>query len=144
MTHNRLWLAGEQYLVWLKIQFQSCIHPAIKIWPDTRTLPFFLSSGLPFFTVATIISPEPAAGNRFRRPFTPCTAITYKFLAPETWKVNCGNTYAKPFSNASYTHLNPFQYFMFQITSIQQNHEILRTAFRTKNDVLGILAMFPP
>lgn len=44
---------------------------------------FFLSSGLPFLTVAITISPEPAAGSRLRRPLIPCTAITYKFLAPD-------------------------------------------------------------
>merc|ERR550539_6021 len=43
---------------------------------------FFLSSGLPFLTVATIMSPAPAAGILFRRPLIPCTAITYRFLAP--------------------------------------------------------------
>lgn len=45
-------------------------------------LPFLRSSGFPFFTVATIISPAPAAGNLFKRPLTPCTAMTNKFLAP--------------------------------------------------------------
>ncbi|KAF4522948.1 hypothetical protein B566_EDAN009539 [Ephemera danica] len=39
--------------------------------------PFFRSSGFPFFTVATIMSPTAAAGKRFKRPFTPCTAMTY-------------------------------------------------------------------
>lgn len=28
------------------------------------------------------MSPAPAAGNRFKRPLTPCTAITNKFFAP--------------------------------------------------------------
>ncbi|EDX08272.1 GD25103 [Drosophila simulans] len=46
------------------------------------TLTFFLSSGFPFFTVATNMSPTPAAGRRFRRPRIPWTAITYRFLAP--------------------------------------------------------------
>ncbi len=36
-----------------------------------KDLPFFLSSGLPFFTVATNMSPTPAAGKRLRRPLTP-------------------------------------------------------------------------
>lgn len=43
---------------------------------------FFLNSGLPFFTVATNISPTPAAGNLFKRPRMPWTAMTYRFLAP--------------------------------------------------------------
>uniref|UniRef100_A0A1B0DH01 Uncharacterized protein n=1 Tax=Phlebotomus papatasi TaxID=29031 RepID=A0A1B0DH01_PHLPP len=47
-----------------------------------KKLTFFLSSGLPFFTVATNMSPTPAAGRRFKRPLMPCTAITYRFLAP--------------------------------------------------------------
>lgn len=34
-------------------------------------LPFFLSSGLPFLTVATNMSPTPAAGSLFKRPLTP-------------------------------------------------------------------------
>jgi len=45
-------------------------------------IPFFRSSGFPFFTVATIMSPEPAAGILFKRPLIPWTAITNKFLAP--------------------------------------------------------------
>lgn len=45
-------------------------------------LPFFRSSGFPFLTVATIMSPDPAAGRRFRRPLMPWTAMTNKFLAP--------------------------------------------------------------
>ena len=44
--------------------------------------PFFLSSGFPFFTVASTRSPAPAAGRRFSRPFIPFTAMTYRFLAP--------------------------------------------------------------
>lgn len=43
---------------------------------------FFLNSGLPFLTVATIMSPDPAAGSLFNRPLIPWTAITYRFLAP--------------------------------------------------------------
>uniref|UniRef100_A0A147BWH9 Putative secreted protein n=1 Tax=Ixodes ricinus TaxID=34613 RepID=A0A147BWH9_IXORI len=48
----------------------------------TAGITFFLSSGFPFFTVATIMSPAPAAGSLFKRPFMPFTAMTYKFLAP--------------------------------------------------------------
>ena len=44
--------------------------------------PFFLSSGFPFLTVASTISPDPAAGNLLRRPLIPLTAIIYRFLAP--------------------------------------------------------------
>lgn len=43
---------------------------------------FFLSSGFPFLTVAITMSPDPAAGNLFKRPLIPWTAITYRFLAP--------------------------------------------------------------
>ena len=49
---------------------------------DVKHPPFFRSSGFPFLTVATNMSPEPAAGSLFRRPLMPCTAITYKFFAP--------------------------------------------------------------
>lgn len=49
---------------------------------------FFLNSGLPFFTVATNMSPTPAAGNLFKRPRMPWTAMTYKFLPPE---IQCEN-----------------------------------------------------
>lgn len=48
----------------------------------TAGITFLRSSGLPFFTVATIMSPEPAAGRRLRRPPIPWTAITYRFFAP--------------------------------------------------------------
>lgn len=44
--------------------------------------PFFLSSGLPFLTVAMTISPTPAAGSLFRRPLIPFTEMMYRFLAP--------------------------------------------------------------
>ena len=47
------------------------------------TLPFFLNSGFPFLTVASTMSPTPAEGSRFNRPFIPLTAMMYKFLAPE-------------------------------------------------------------
>lgn len=53
---------------------------------------FFLNSGLPFFTVATNMSPTPAAGNLFKRPRMPWTAMTYKFLPPE---IQCENDGAK-------------------------------------------------
>merc|ERR1719510_763278 len=48
----------------------------------TAGITFFLSSGLPFLTVATTMSPLPAAGRRFRRPRIPPTAMMYRFLAP--------------------------------------------------------------
>lgn len=51
-------------------------------------LTFLRNSGLPFFTVATNISPTPAAGNRFNRPRIPCTAMTYKFLAPNYYQIS--------------------------------------------------------
>lgn len=50
-------------------------------------LTFFLNSGLPFLTVATNISPTPAAGKRFKRPRIPWTAMTYKFLAPKPYRM---------------------------------------------------------
>lgn len=43
---------------------------------------FLRNSGLPFFTVATNISPQPAAGSLLSLPLIPLTAITNKFLAP--------------------------------------------------------------
>jgi len=55
----------------------------------TAGITFFRSSGFPFFTAATNMSPHPAAGSRFNRPLTPWTAITNKFLAP----VNIQNAY---------------------------------------------------
>ena len=39
--------------------------------------PFLRSSGLPFLTDATTMSPSVADGMRFKRPLMPCTAITY-------------------------------------------------------------------
>lgn len=49
---------------------------SIKSICISENLPFFLSSGFPFFTVATIISPDPAAGRRFNLPLIPWTAMT--------------------------------------------------------------------
>lgn len=48
----------------------------------TAGITFFRNSGLPFFTVATNISPQPAAGSLFSLPLIPLTAITNKFFAP--------------------------------------------------------------
>merc|ERR1712020_742612 len=48
----------------------------------TAGMTFFLSSGLPFLTVAKTMSPLAAAGRRLRRPLIPLTAMIYKFLAP--------------------------------------------------------------
>jgi hypothetical protein len=45
--------------------------------------PFFLSSGLPFFTVAITMSPTPAAGRRLSRAPMPLTEMMYRFRAPE-------------------------------------------------------------
>ncbi len=45
-------------------------------------LPFFLSSGFPFLTEATNMSPLAAAGSLFRRPLIAFTAMTKRFFAP--------------------------------------------------------------
>jgi len=50
--------------------------------PPLPHSPFFLSSGLPFLTVAITMSPTPAAGSLFRRPLMPFTEMMYRFLAP--------------------------------------------------------------
>ena len=44
--------------------------------------PFFLSSGFPFFTEATNMSPLVAVGNLFSLPLIPLTAMTKRFFAP--------------------------------------------------------------
>ena len=51
-------------------------------------LPFFRSSGLPFLTVATTISPLAAAGSLFSRPLIPATAMMYKFFPPKLQVTN--------------------------------------------------------
>merc|ERR1712003_337625 len=48
----------------------------------TAGMTFFRSSGFPFFTDATNMSPAVADGSRLRRPLIPLTAMTYKFFAP--------------------------------------------------------------
>jgi len=45
-------------------------------------VPFFLRSGLPFFTVAKTMFPGHAAGSLFSFACVPCTDMMYKFLAP--------------------------------------------------------------
>lgn len=69
-------------------------HPLIRV-PDplyfgyipshakTKDSPFFRSSGFPFLTEATTMSPEAAAGSLFSRAPIPWTAMTKRFLAPE-------------------------------------------------------------
>eukprot|EP00834_Sanchytrium_tribonematis_P005902 NODE_391_length_8148_cov_0.393838.p9 type:complete len:109 gc:universal NODE_391_length_8148_cov_0.393838:6177-6503(+) len=44
---------------------------------------FFLKSGLPFLTVARTTSPGAAAGSLFNLAPNLCTAMMYKFFAPE-------------------------------------------------------------
>jgi hypothetical protein len=56
-------------------------QPSKKTSSPPRS-PFFLSSGLPFLTVAITMSPTPAAGSLFSRPLIPFTEMIYKFLAP--------------------------------------------------------------
>jgi hypothetical protein len=48
----------------------------------TAGMTFFLSSGLPFLTLARNISPTEPAGKRFSLAPMPVHAIMYKFLAP--------------------------------------------------------------
>merc|ERR1719439_209948 len=48
----------------------------------TAGITFFLSSGLPFLTVASTMSPTQAAGSLFNLPRIPPTAMMNKFLAP--------------------------------------------------------------
>jgi len=55
----------------------------VFLWRMTTAgITFFLSSGLPFLTVAKTMSPLAAAGRRLRRPLIPPTAMMYRFLAP--------------------------------------------------------------
>ena len=42
---------------------------------------FFLSCGLPFFTMAIPMSPTPAAGSLFSYPLIPFTEMIHRFLA---------------------------------------------------------------
>lgn len=65
---------------WMKTP--SFLLQAFLCLTTTAGVTFFLSSGFPFLTVAMIISPMAADGNRFWRPPTPVTEITNKFLAP--------------------------------------------------------------
>ena len=53
-----------------------------KMRKKLYSLPFFLSSGFPFLTVANTMSPHPDAGSLLRRPLIPFTAMMYRFLAP--------------------------------------------------------------
>ena len=64
------------HLVHILVLFSKYMKTTYFLRNDFRCLiniagiTFFLDYGLPFFTVATIMSPEPATGNRFKRPFT--------------------------------------------------------------------------
>lgn len=60
----------------------SFLRKGFRCLTTTAGITFFLSSGFPFFTVASTKSPAPAAGSRFSRPLIPFTAMTYRFLAP--------------------------------------------------------------
>lgn len=54
------------------------------LWRTTTAgMTFFRSSGLPFLTVAMIMSPTPAAGSRLRRAPQPLTETMYRLRAPE-------------------------------------------------------------
>lgn len=68
------------------IKTPSFLLNGLRCLITTAGITFLRNSGLPFLTVATIMSPEPAAGSLFKRPPIPCTAITYKFFAPKKHK----------------------------------------------------------
>jgi len=46
------------------------------------SIPFFLSSGLPFFTETRTISPAEAWGNLLKRPLIPKAEMIKRFFAP--------------------------------------------------------------
>lgn len=48
----------------------------------TAGMTFLRSSGFPFFTVASTMSPTPADGRRFSTPLMPFTEMMYRFFAP--------------------------------------------------------------
>ena len=51
------------------------LYHGLELFKANFYVPFFRSSGFPFLTVAKTKSPAPAAGNLFRRPLMPFTAI---------------------------------------------------------------------
>eukprot|EP00826_Nyctotherus_ovalis_P051567 TRINITY_DN644_c0_g1_i8.p1 TRINITY_DN644_c0_g1~~TRINITY_DN644_c0_g1_i8.p1 ORF type:complete len:126 (-),score=1.16 TRINITY_DN644_c0_g1_i8:244-621(-) len=60
----------------------SSLRHGFRCLITTACITFFLSSGLPFFTLHRIMSPTVAAGRRLRRPLYRVTAIVNKFFAP--------------------------------------------------------------
>ena len=66
LTHSA---SSPSLLIPFLPHFLSPSTPLSFFFPVSFSLPFFLSSGFPFLTVARTRSPAPAAGNRFRRPF---------------------------------------------------------------------------
>merc|ERR1719361_947428 len=60
----------------------SFLRKVFRCLMTTAGITFFLSSGLPFLTVASTMSPLAAAGSLLRRPRMPPTAMMYRFLAP--------------------------------------------------------------
>lgn len=76
---------------------QLRLRGALQAQPPFSThSPFFLSSGLPFLTVAMTMSPTPAAGSLFRRPLMPFTEMMYRFLAPVERKAQHQPVYTAP------------------------------------------------
>ena len=55
--------------------YKQTFVSSLIMLPIYSTSPFFLSSGLPFFTVANTMSPDPAAGSLLSRPLIPFTAM---------------------------------------------------------------------
>ena len=58
-------------------KYRNC--PALEAALGT----FFLSSGLPFLTVASTMSPLAAAGSLLSLPLMPDTAMMYRFFDPK-------------------------------------------------------------
>ena len=66
----------------------------------TAGMTFFRNSGFPFLTVATIMSPRPAASNLFSLPLIPLTAMMYRSFP----HVQCVPIKRKPVLSVRYLH----------------------------------------
>ena len=60
---------------------KTIIKINISYW-TTKNIPFFLSSGFPFFTETRTISPADADGSLLKCPLIPKAEMMNKFLAP--------------------------------------------------------------
>ena len=134
-----IYLSSVGFGIAKNCHFPTTCEIKFQLWHiPSNNIPFFLSSGLPFFTVAITMSPLPAAGSLLRRPRMPCTDIMYRFFAP-VW-----HNAATPITVvwlSQITKTKPLSLFTAQCTIVQsavmRSHVVWLTVTLVDHDHIG-------